>query len=189
LTLWSVRDGERLLRSGGGPEAVESVVVAPDGAEFMGAGFCKKSENGLIAWRFGLTDGRRLPAFSNPARAHCTFGCLALTPSGRKVVAGVHSILPVTRRMDVGSSLAATLGAGLLGAAVGADTSFLIGVYSDKGQAETFGLQAYTVEGGVLSQKLSGVDQAIVKVAVSPDGLRAVGALAGGDLAFFALQP
>ena len=51
------------------------------------------------------------------------------------------------------------------------------------------GLQTYTVEGGVRSQKVSGVHNPAVNIAMSPDGARAFAALQGGDLAFFAVPP
>jgi hypothetical protein len=51
------------------------------------------------------------------------------------------------------------------------------------------GLQTFSVEGGVRGTRIPGVDRPVVELALSPDGTRALGALEGGDVAFFALPP
>jgi WD40 repeat protein len=194
MALWRVRDGERLFRVNAEAEAkIESVALSADGAAFLGAGFLGSSANGIMAWRFGLADGRRLRAFSNPSEANCSFKCLVLTPSGRKVVAGVGSLNPMKKALaDLAGGLVAGLGG--IAAPQGALAGGLHNAYNEankdskSGAARTFGVQTFTADGGVRSQRAAGVKKPMEAVAVSPDGLHAVGALAGGDLAFYAIQ-
>jgi WD40 repeat protein len=188
IALWNVRSGERLMKVRPSREAIESVAFSHDNTELAAAGFSQSSGNGLMAWRYQVAGAMHLPAFTNPSPTGGTIYCLALGPNGRKLFVGA-AWKEITTYTGSGGDGSGYTRAAIIGGLVGVAIYSAVNSAGSSESEDHCGLLTFTVEGGIRGQKLSGVNYPVVEVVIAPDGMRAVGALEGGDLAFFALPP